>query len=309
MIKELKAQEKFKGILLVSNVTRGITNVGVPYLTLTFQDASGQIEGRKWNAVESDYNTFAVGSLVNIEADVLFYRTTLQLKVISGTSVSDKDVNIFDFVMAAPVKKEILQKKLLEYINQIKNPDIKKVVESIVSENLVSIVIYPAASKHHHEYVSGLLHHTVGMLDSASALCSVYPSLNRDLLIGGAVLHDIGKIRELSGPIAPKYTEEGRLIGHISIMHAYFKEKANKLKIDPEVSLVLEHMILSHHGEQQFGSPVVPAIKEAEVLNFIDNLDARINMMDKALSQVEEGEFTSKVFPLDERAFYKPKIK
>ena len=167
-------------------------------------------------------------------------------------------------------------------------------------------MVYPAASKNHHEYMSGLLYHTVSMLKLAQAICDLYPSLNRDLLFGGVILHDVGKTSELSGPVATKYTTEGKLLGHISIIQAQIKIVANKYQINNDIPMLLQHLVLSHHGKYEFGSPVLPLIREAEILTYIDNIDARMNIMDKALEGVLQGEFTPRIFPLEDRALYNP---
>ena len=146
------------------------------------------------------------------------------------------------------------------------------------------------------------------MLRIANAICELYPSLNKDLLFSGITLHDLGKTIELSGPVVPEYTVEGKLLGHISISQAIIKETADEMHISGEEVVLLQHMILAHHGKNEYGSPVLPQIKEAEVLYLIDNMDARINMLDKALETVEPGSFSKRVFALENRAFYKPKI-
>ncbi len=309
MISEYVVNKRIEEILLVANVIKGITTTGKPYLGVTLQDKSGQIECRKWEVANEDYDNFQIGAFVKIKADVQPYKNALQLKIIEATHVAEEDIEPADYIQASPIPREELKVRLLAYVARIKDPDIAKLVNAIVTERLIPLAIYPAATKNHHEYASGLIHHTVGMLDAGAAICKVYPSLNQDVLLGGIILHDIGKIKELSGPIVPKYTTEGQLIGHISIMHAYVKEKCDSLHIDEEVSLVMQHIILSHHGKTEFGAPVTPRIKEAEVLYLLDNLDARINMIDKALSQIDPGEFTPKIFPLESRCFYKPKLK
>lgn len=306
MIKDLKENEKIINLFLVNYVTRGITNNGAAYLNITLQDSSGQIEGRKWEVTDSDLVSFVAGNIVQVHAEVIDYRGSMQLKVLSGTLVNRDEVDLTNFIPSAPVAREILQRRLAEYMAMIIDPEIRKVVDKIVKDNMVSFCLYPAASRNHHEYASGLLHHTVGMLDAANALLKVYPTLNADLLIGGIILHDIGKLTELSGPIIPKYTMQGRLLGHISIMNALLYETCQKLEISEETTTLLQHMVLSHHGELEFGSPVLPLLREAEVLHIIDNLDARINMIDKALGQISEGEFTAKIPSLEDRCFYKP---
>lgn len=301
-----KIVEKF----LVINATKGVTNVGAPYFNMTLQDASGQIEGRKWEVKDNDVEIFSPGNIVEITAEVVKYRTSLQLKVLTGRVLDQDEYNVIDFVSSAPVAKERLQKQLIHFIQEIGDIEIRNVVEDLIGgTRMTSFMIYPAASKNHHEYLSGLLHHTVGMLNAAEALLNVYPSLNKDYLYAGVILHDVGKLIELSSPIMPKYTVAGKLIGHISIVQAQIMEACQRLNISDETSIILQHLVLSHHGKKEFGSPVEPMIKEAEVLSMIDNLDARINMIDKALKDVEEGEFSQRIMSLDGRSFYKPKTK
>ena len=146
------------------------------------------------------------------------------------------------------------------------------------------------------------------MIKVAIALCSIYPSINRDYLLAGVILHDLGKIEELTSPVVTEYTTQGKLLGHISIMDARLLEIGKQLNLeDSEELLILRHMVLSHHGQQEFGSPVRPETIEAEMPNLIDNIDARINIIEKALSEIKEGEFTQKIFALDNRTFYKHK--
>ena len=144
------------------------------------------------------------------------------------------------------------------------------------------------------------------MADLANYLCPIYDA-DHDLLITGCLLHDMGKIVELEGPIVYKYSTEGKLLGHISIMAAEIRKAGQELKIDSEIPMLLEHMVLSHHGQQEFGSPVMPLTKEALLLSLIDNLDRKMVVVNKALAHVEPGAFSTKVFPLDNRSFYKPK--
>ena len=144
------------------------------------------------------------------------------------------------------------------------------------------------------------------MLKIAENICDLHSNVDRSMLYAGAILHDIGKTVEFSGAVLPKYTVEGKLIGHISIMSALVKETANKLGYDNERVMLLQHMILSHHGKQEFGSPVLPLTLEAEILSFIDNLDSRINMITKALNEINEGEFTNHQYGLEGRCIYKP---
>lgn len=304
MIKDFKENTRIKEQLLVVNCSNGITTTGSRYLNILFQDESKQIDGRKWDASDEDVKVFNAGNIVEVEADVINYRNELQLKVLRGKVAEDIDPS--KFVTSAPVSKTDLQAKFLKYIDDIKDSDVSAIVKDIINDVYLSFFNYPAAVKNHHEYVSGLAHHTVTMLDLASGICDIYPDLDRDILFGGVILHDIGKIEELSGSILPKYTLKGKLVGHISIMQAKVEEVATRLEIKSEVPILLQHMILSHHGKLEYGSPVLPLTKEAEVLATIDNLDARLNMINKALGNIEEGEITNRLFSLEDRSFYKP---
>ena len=143
------------------------------------------------------------------------------------------------------------------------------------------------------------------MLKLADQLIEVYSYLDADLLYAGVILHDIGKVKEFTGPIVPAYSIEGSLVGHISIGHAMVKEMAEELHIEGEEVYLLEHMILSHHGKQEFGSPVLPQIPEAEALTLIDNVDARMNMFEKALHDTEPGSYSARIFGLENRNVYK----
>lgn len=306
LIKEFVENEKIKQCFLVNNVTKGVTTKGSAYYNVVLQDASGTIEGKKWEIVDGDESIFKIGNIVEVEGDVLLYKGGNQLKIVSAKICDDKDIDVTMFVQSAPVSRNDLQKILFEYIDKIEDVEVKLIVEEIIKGNYISFCNYPAGTRNHHEYASGLLYHTVSMLKLAESICDLYPSLNRSLLYGGVLLHDVGKVAELSGPIVPKYTTQGLLLGHISIIQAEIKKVSDKLAITSEVPMLLQHLVLAHHGEHEFGSPVLPMIKEAEILTLIDNIDCRMNMMDKALEGVEEGEFTPRQFALENRSFYKP---
>ena len=149
--------------------------------------------------------------------------------------------------------------------------------------------------------------HSVSLGEHADYFAKYYPNINRDLLVTGALLHDFGKMIELVGPAVYRYSTEGRLLGHISIMCGELRIATKELGITSEVPLLLEHMVLSHHGQYEFGSPVLPLTKEALLLSMIDNLDSKMLVLDKAYEEIKPGEFTQKVYALDGRSFYKPK--
>ncbi|MDQ0973086.1 3'-5' exoribonuclease [Neobacillus niacini] len=293
--------------LLIKSATKGIASNGKPFLTLILQDQSGEIEAKLWDANEEDEKNYTAQSIVKIIGDIHNYRGKSQLKIrqIRRTGPSDS-VKLEDFLETAPLSQEEMTSKLTQYIFDMKNPNIQRITRHLLKKHQKAFLEYPAATKNHHEFVSGLVYHVVSMLDLAKAIASLYPSLDKDLLYAGVILHDMGKVVELSGPISTTYTVEGNLLGHITIMVNEIGKAAEELGISGEEVLILKHLILSHHGKAEWGSPKPPLIKEAEILHYIDNLDAKMNMLDRALERVKPGEFTERVFALDNRSFYKP---
>lgn len=295
---------------LVNHVVTGKTNGAnrSTYLSLTLQDETGSVDAKLWNANEEQVNTIVKGKVVQIKGDVIKYNDDRQIKIIKINVASNDDYDKIKFLKQAPLDSDFMINQIKKYIEKIDNMKLYQLVTTLFEENIEKLSIYPAASKNHHEYVSGLAYHTYGMLKVGEAFCELYPSLNKDLLYAGITLHDLGKTIELSGPVVPEYTVEGKLLGHISISNAMIKETADRLHIEGEEITLLQHMILSHHGKNEFGSPVLPQVKEAEILYLIDNIDARMAMMDKALENVEPGSFSKRVFSLENRALYKPKM-
>lgn len=296
--------EKF---LLIKSSTKGTASNGKPFLTLILQDQSGEIEAKLWDVSGEDEKNYCAETIVKVSGDIQNYRgrNQLRLRQIRPSSPSDS-VNLSDFLMTAPVSKEEMNNKLTQYIFEMKNPNIQRITRHLLKKHHQAFMDYPAATKNHHEFVSGLAYHVVSMLDLAKAIAHLYPSLDKDLLYAGIMLHDLGKVFELSGPISTTYTVEGNLLGHISIMVNEIGKAADELGIKGEEVFILQHLVLSHHGKAEWGSPKPPLVKEAEILHYIDNLDAKMNMMDRALENVKPGEFAERVFALDNRSFYKP---
>ena len=306
MISELNDHEHIEGQFLVGSVSKGVNANGGSYFSLDLRDASGTITAKKWDATLQDEEMFVVGNVISIIGETNKYKDTLQLKILSASLVALEDIDVERFVKAPPIAKEELINKFNKYIASIKNEDCQNLIQYMIKKYGDKIFSYPAAVSIHHEYSSGLLVHSLTMADIASFLAPIYEA-DYDLLITGCLLHDLGKIIELEGPIVYKYSTEGKLLGHISIMCAEIRKAAEDLKINSEIPLLLEHMVLSHHGQQEFGSPVMPLTKEALLLSLIDNLDSKMVVINKAINDVEPGNFSNKVFPLDNRSFYKPK--
>ena len=309
MISDFLDGDHISGQFLVNSSAKCVNNQGSGYMNLELKDASGTINGKKWEASAEDESIYVQGNVVYIEGEVLKYKESLQVKILSGTLVDPNDIDVVKFIKQPPVPKEELIKRFNAHVESIKNEDCRKILDYEIKRLSPKLFDYPAAVSVHHDYGSGLLMHTVSMADLGVFLADYYPNVDKDILLTGILLHDMGKTIEFEGPIVYKYSLTGRLLGHISIMVSEIRRAAEGLKLTSEVPLLLEHMVLSHHGSNEFGSPVLPMTKEALLLSLIDNLDSKMVIVEKALDGVNPGEFSQKVYPLDGRCIYKPKEK
>lgn len=306
-IKDFETDMEVGMFFLLDNVVRGIASSGKPYLTLYLKDKTGSIDGKIWEVKDEDNENLQAGILVYVEGTVLDYRGKLQLKIKNyRLKTEDDEVHIQDYIQTAPVHKDVMIAELNSFLKEIDNKKLKAVTIELLNKYKKQFVTYPAAKSMHHDFYSGLIYHTTTMLKIAKSLVVIYPSLNKDLLYSGIILHDLGKTVELSGPIGTSYTLEGELLGHIVIMSDEVARTAEKLGVEGEEITLLRHIILSHHGKYEFGSPKLPMLKEAEIINFIDNIDARMMMFEKNLANVEPGSFSEKLYGLEGRHFYVP---
>lgn len=299
---------------LVTNVTKGAGASGQTYLTISLQDNTGQIEGKVWDADEEDFLLYKPGNIIKVIADVIEYRNNLQLKIVSAESVNVSSVKLQDFTIASPVSLDHLTSELARLIASITDKEIHQLVSHIFDKYYDDFIVYPAASKVHHEYTHGLLEHTITLANLADRIIGYYQELyqgnwivNRDLVIAGTLVHDLGKVIELSGPVLTNYTVEGKLLGHISIVNAIIQENAKALGMEGEIVTLLSHIVLAHHAKLEFGSPVLPLTKEALLVSKIDEMDADMKILEKALQATEEGEFTDRIWPLNNNSFYRQK--
>lgn len=307
-IKELKKGDRINDPLIVSRVTKGVTQKGAPYLTIYLQDDTGEIEAKLWDVKEEQEEIVKVGLIIEVDADVLLYRQALQLRIRQIKAVDQERFDLSEFVQSTEYDLDFLKKEIGQYINLIESPVLKSLVEGSFDYYGDKFYQYPAATRNHHDFVGGLATHVYGMAKLAVSICELYPIYNQDLLLAGVLIHDMGKIDEYTAPVLSEYTPLGKLVGHISIMHANLVQIAREKGLEEqEETLLLSHLILSHHGKKDYGSPVEPMVKEAEILNFIDNIDARTNMFEKFYDDQEEGTFSPRMFALDNRNFYKGK--
>lgn len=306
-ITKLQVGEQVDQFLLIKQATKGVTTVGKPFMSLILQDRSGDIEAKLWDTNEEHEAMYRAEVIVRVGGEIHDYRGKNQLRIKQiRVARQDEGVQISDLLPSSSTPKEELFEELTQFFFEIKNPNISRITHHLIKKHKERLLVFPAASKNHHDYASGLIDHVVSMLRLSKAICELYPTLNKDLMYSGIILHDIGKVIELTGPVGTAYTVEGNLLGHISIMVNEIGQAATELKIDGEEVMLLQHLVLSHHGKEEWGSPKKPMIQEAEMIHYIDNIDAKMNMLTRALDKTKPGEFTERLFPLDNRSFYKP---
>ncbi len=309
LIKQFKVGEEVVGYYLVKAKNIKTSSANKPYIDFTLQDISGEVNAKLWDAkgdVETLYNP---GDVVKIQASVTQWQQSVQLKIIKIRSAeASDDVDYSQFVPTAPMDAQLMYDEMLACVHRMANEDIQRLVLTILESFKDKMMYYPAAKSNHHAIKSGLLYHIIRMLRSGEVLCGVYPNLNKDLVLAGVILHDIEKMNEMHANelgVVEDYTTEGQMLGHIIMGIKRIERVSEELGIDPELSLLVQHMILTHHYEPEFGSPKKPLIPEAELLHYLDMIDARMYDMDKALKDLEPQSFTDPIFVLDRRRLYK----
>lgn len=280
---------------------------GKNFLSLVFEDKSGQIPGKYWDASEEDAKKYHVGAIVQLEGRRDLYQGKPQVNITRLGLLDPQTVDMAQFVQTAPMKKSDMEDEFEDVFLQITNGAWNRIVRYLFKKYHDRFFISAAAKSNHHDFQGGLAYHTLSMVRLAEKVADLYPQINRALLIAGACLHDFGKIVELTGNLDIEYTFEGNMLGHITIVDEEIVQDATDLQInlESEDMILLRHMILSHHGLLEYGSPERPKLLEAEVLHNIDMMDASINMITKALTKTENGKFSERVFGLDNRSFYK----
>lgn len=290
-IHEIKDGQTVHGLFLVREMSRGETKAGKPYLSLVLMDASGEISGRVWENAEQLMAECPAGAVVSVVAQSQAYKGILQLRIDSLSRVADSEVDLARFVPSTPGNITQMAKELLKLAGSVENPFLKELLLALFGERrlMQSFKKAPAAKMMHHAYVGGLLEHTLAVARLADSICSLYPSLDRSLLLAGALLHDLGKLKEFSFDAFPfEYTDRGRLVGHMVLGIEMIQEKINGISGFPEeLGDRLKHLILSHHGRHEFGSPSLPMMQEAFALNFLDDLDAKINYLERLAGQAK----------------------
>jgi 3'-5' exoribonuclease len=255
---------------------------GEPYLALTLGDRSGQIEAKMWDNVEEFIGAFEQEDFLKIKGLVNKYKNRFQLTIHKLRKLQDAEIDFADYLPKTTKDIGELWRELTEFVATFQNPHLKSLVELFMADPEIAERYRnaPAAKSLHHAYIGGLLDHVVSLFRSCDLACRNYPQVNRDLLLTGAFLHDIGKIQELTYNRSFSYTTRGQLLGHMIIELEMLQAKLEKLPAFPaELKTLLEHLIISHHGQYDFGSPKLPMFPEALMLHYLDDLDSKMEAM------------------------------
>ena len=313
-ITEVKSGEVIIADFLIKNAEMKPTKKPDKFfIDLTLSNSHTEIQAKKWDATEDILNEFKNAYAVRVKATVNEWQGDLQLIIEQYKIINETDMDIENFLPKSPIKFEIMDEEFLNTIENIQNPVIKQVVSFIYNEKREALRTHGGAKVQHHNYICGLMHHEYDMLMTAKAMVNnipTYSDLNTDYLYSGIILHDLGKLDELKANkygIIEDYTLVGELVGHLVISSENIVEAACKLNLDKNcVELaMLRHMMISHHGELEYGSNRNPMTREADLLYRLDNMNCHDNMIGNVLNTLESGTFSKRQWALDNRKIYK----
>ena len=312
-VDELKSSMEFVSFFLVKSIdVRTGTNKKL-YLDMNLGDSSGEVNAKKWDLADAELPALSAikeGDIVKIKAQVSEWNNQMQLRVLKVRKANETDdLNMDDFIKAAPEASEDMYNYIFDRANEIEDEDFRRLTTHLLEKNKERLMYYPAAAKNHHAEYGGLLWHVKRMLMSGIALSEIYNYLSKDLVVTGVIIHDIEKLNEIDANengISTGYSMKGQLLGHINQGVTLIDEVARELGLPEEKAIVLEHMVLSHHYEPDFGSPKKPMFPEAELLHYLDIMDARMYDMEEAVSHLAPGAFSERMRTLDNRRVYRP---
>ncbi|MBO5514189.1 MAG: CMP-binding protein [Mogibacterium sp.] len=313
-IKDLKPDDaqRIEDRYLVRNADIRDGNNGKKHLYMTLGDASGDIQSVKWSLTPDELKAYAKiepGMVISVVGRCKDYKGQNQLIIdaIKGRA-QEGSYDRSDLFKAAPEEPQAMYDYIVGKINEFKDEDLKKLCLSFYEGEKDRLMYYPAAMSNHHAEYAGLLYHVKRMMMMGELACQVYTYLDKDLLLAGVALHDIEKLDELASDengVVPEYTLKGKMLGHLVMGVEAIGERCIELGIDEEKCLLLQHMSLTHHYEPEFGSPKKPLFPEAEMLHYLDMVDAKMFDVEDALRFTKPGEFSERVYTLDNRKLYK----
>ncbi len=296
------------GFCVIKTVDKKTSSKGGTYLDMTLSDSSGEINAKLWDYNEQLHGSYTAGELVKVRGLISKYNGADQLKIEKiRKAVPSDGVDPRDYIEHAAYDGETMYNELISIAEGFQNDELKRLTLKIYGDNSESLLYWPAAFKLHHAIRSGLMMHTLSIVRLCERVAEIYPSVNRELLICGAMLHDIGKLSEFDVNelgTANGYTVEGNLIGHLVKGAMMVERAAEELSISKETAMIVEHMLISHHGQPDFGAAVRPSFIEAEILSSLDALDACIYEMSDAVKSTAPNDFSAKLWALDNRKLY-----
>lgn len=304
-ISEFDSGESVDEVFLLVEKKLGRTRKGSHYLKLHLADRTGTIEAWVWDAKPEWLEQLAVEDYLRVRGVVEEYQERLQLRVTNFQKVNAEEVEPSDFISSTEEEVDALFEEMVSLASSVKNRHLSALLRSFLEDDefVETFKKAPAGMRFHHPYLGGLLEHTLAVVKMVDPLCG-RRELNRDLLLTGAILHDIGKVREFEYEKIVRYSDEGQLVGHITIGAIMISERASRLKdFPPELLSMLLHIVLSHHGEYEYGSPRLPLTREALALHYLDNLDAKLFAFTEAIEKSGEESWSEYIRMLQRRVF------
>lgn len=304
---DMSPGQELEGFYLLKSAALRNTAAGKPFLSGEISDRSGSVEIVIWD-YSGPVSGADVGAVVKVRGRVMEYRGALQLNVARFRLAAEGDsYDLSELVPVAPIDAEAALRAVRACVASIEDSDYRGVAETLLDRNLETFRNIPAAKSVHHSFLRGLLMHTANMLTAADFLAGLYADvIDRSLLLAGTLLHDLMKREEFTFSelgLVKDYSVRGQLLGHLVMGAQAAASAAEELGIPEEKSVLLQHMILSHHGEPEFGAAVRPMCAEAELLSYIDRIDSRMEIYAEALRDVPAGEFSAKVYALDRKLY------
>lgn len=311
-IADIKTNQELVSYFIVKTIAVKVGSNKKAYLDLLLADCTGEISAKKWDIADEELpglEKIKEGAVIKVKALVTEWNGMKQLRVTRIRQTSAEDgIDMKDYIKAAPEDAGQMYSYILGKAESFEDRDLRNICVKQLTDNREKLMYYPAAQKNHHAEMAGLLYHVKRMLMMAEKACEVYTNLNKELVMAGVILHDMEKINEIESNelgISTGYSFEGKMLGHLVQGVRTIDRLAVELDIPREKAVMLEHMMISHHYEPEFGSPKKPLFPEAEMLHYLDMIDAKMFDMQEALEKTEPGCFSDRVWTLDNRTLYK----
>ena len=314
-ISDIKVNQDVTSYFLVKKSEVKVGSNKKAYLDLLLADSTGEISAKKWDIADEELpglKKIETGKVIKVRAIVNEWNGMKQLRIsrIRHTGAED-NIEMTDYIKAAPEKPEEMYEYIYSKADSFKDEDLRRICLKQLEDNKEKLMYYPAAQKNHHAELAGLLYHVKRMLMMGERACQVYTNLNAELVMAGVILHDMEKINEIESNelgVSTGYSFEGKMLGHLVQGVKSVDRLARELAIPEEKAIMLEHMMLTHHYEPEFGSPKRPMFPEAEMLHYLDMIDAKMFDMQEAIEKTEPGEFSERAWTLDNRTIYHAKF-